>query len=143
MGSSNTGVLGELLERIRGAVKSLDVGDVLIDIVEALLLGGGTEENGGISSLNGVLLNWWLVVLGSLHNFNVSNGERLEQRLVQGLSLWGFAGSRPVNLGRFLSWGWGWWSISWNFFLLSDGSIILGFLRLLLLSKASLITQIN
>lgn len=143
LSSSNTGVLSELLERVRSAIKSLNVGNVLINVIEALLLRGGTEENGSISSLDGVLLDWWLVVLGGLNNLNITNREGLEQRLIQGLSLWSFASSRPVGLRSRLSWWWGWWGISWNLLILSHGSIIFRFLRLLFLSKASLGKQMR
>jgi hypothetical protein len=97
-GLANTSVLGEALEGVGSLIQSLDVGDVLVDIIEALLLGGCAEKDAGISSLNGVLLNWWLVILGGLHDLNVSNGERLEEALVKNLVLLSNRSSREVNL---------------------------------------------
>ena len=72
-------VLGEKLETLRVVVEALDVGHILVDGVEGFLLGGGGEENGGISSLDGVLLGWGLVVWGRVDLLNVSNGESREQ----------------------------------------------------------------
>jgi len=53
---TDTSVLGEKLETLGVIIEALDIGHIFVDGEEGFLLGGGGEENGGISSLDGVLL---------------------------------------------------------------------------------------
>lgn len=64
---ANTSILSEEVEGLRIVVKSLEVDEVLIDGEEGLLLRGGSEKNASISSLNGVLDDWGLVIWGAVY----------------------------------------------------------------------------
>ena len=73
------------------------------------MLRSRSEENGGISSLNSVVLSWWLVIWGRLNLLNITNGESLEEILANSLLLGGLIGSREIGLS--LNWLWDWfWS---------------------------------
>jgi len=76
LSSTNTSVLGEVLERFGVIVERIDVADILIDGVEGLTLGSRGEEHGGISALDGVLLTRRLVAWGALNLLNVTNRPR-------------------------------------------------------------------
>jgi len=89
---ANACVLRELLERLRVLVQLLEVGEVLVDRVQSLLLRGGREEHSGVPALNSVVLGGGLVVGGRLNLLHVSNVEASEEGLVDlllGLSLGG------------------------------------------------------
>ena len=54
-------------------VELLNIKNVLINTEEASSLGCGGEKDGGISSTDGVINKWWLVILSGLDLLNVTN----------------------------------------------------------------------
>lgn len=142
---ADTSVLSEELERLGVIIQSFDVGDVFVDGVESLSLRSTGEEDGSVSTLDGVLLGRRLVVWGRLDLLNVTCAKRSEERLINLLVLRSSLGSREIWLG----WLWGWfrgWLSNWLFngciffssFVFSDGLLRVLSLSALLLSKVSL-----
>ena len=72
---ANTTVLGEKIERLRVIIKSLEVNEVLVNGIKGLLFGGSGEKNASISSLNGVLNNWRLVIWSTVYLFDASDAK--------------------------------------------------------------------
>jgi hypothetical protein len=62
-----------LLERFTVLEKGLNVNDIFINIVERSLSGSGGEKNLSVSSRDGVILEWWLVVVSGLNLLNITN----------------------------------------------------------------------
>jgi hypothetical protein len=90
-------VLGELLECIRCFVECLNVNNILIDCVKSFLLGGSSEKDSGISSLNSVIIKWGLVVSSGLDDFSISSCEGLEEIFTELLRCLSFGGTREIK----------------------------------------------
>ena len=54
-------------------VKLLNIKNVFIDVEKAFSLGCSGEKDGGISSTDGVINKWWLVIFSGLNLLNVTN----------------------------------------------------------------------
>jgi len=79
---TNTSVLGEEVESLRVVIECLNIGEVFINGIEGLLLRGSGEENTGISSLDGILGNWGLVIWGTVDLLDASDTESTKQILL-------------------------------------------------------------
>jgi len=101
---TNTSVLGEEVESLRVVIECLNIGEVFINGIEGLLLRGSGEENTGISSLDGILGNWGLVIWGTVDLLDASDTESTKQILLDVWSWLRGTGTREVYL---LS-GWSW-----------------------------------
>ena len=78
---ADAAVLGEQVKGLRVVIKSLQVNKILVDGVEGLLLRSSGEKDTGVSSLDRVLIDWWLVVRCAIHLLDGSDGELAKQIL--------------------------------------------------------------
>ena len=101
---TNTSVLGEEVESLRVIIECLNIGEVFINGKEGLLLRCSGEENTGISSLDGILGNWRLVIWGTVDLLDGSDTESTKQILLDVWSWLRGTGTREV----WLLFGWGW-----------------------------------
>jgi hypothetical protein len=68
-----------LLERFTVFVKSLNVNDIFINIEKGSLSRSSSEKNFSISSRNGIILEWWLVIISRLNLLNITNRESTKE----------------------------------------------------------------
>ena len=101
---ANTSVLGEEVESLRVVIECLNIGEVFINGIEGLLLRGSGEENTGISSLDGILGNWGLVIWSTVDLLDASDTESTKQILLDVWSWLRGTGTREV----YLLFGWSW-----------------------------------
>lgn len=72
---ADTCILREQVESLGVIVQTFEVDEVFVDGIECFLLGGRRKKNAGISSLDSVLSDWWLVVWCSVHYVGCADTE--------------------------------------------------------------------
>lgn len=153
--STNSSILCKKIEWLWMFIESLNVYHVFIDCIQWFLLWSCWEKNTCISTFNGILVYWCLIIRSTIYYVDISYGEWLKKLRAYSLRFLWFTSSRKIS-SFFNNWDWFWswfWSCfrfrSWflkRFFFNSTffiSGFIVSSLLLFLLSEASLLSNWN